>query len=66
MSQNEQQSKFELFSESNPGLHWFCFATLCDWLKKNSRHILILFNYNAANSQMQVLRVKLVITELSL
>ena len=26
--------KFQLSVESNPGLHWFCFTTLCDWSRK--------------------------------
>ena len=24
-------SNFQFSVESNPGLHWFCFTTLCDW-----------------------------------
>ena len=32
-------SNFQLSVESNPGLHWFCFTTLCDW----SRNLAPLF-----------------------
>ena len=33
-------SGFQLSVESNPELLWFCFTALCDWFKKNSRHLI--------------------------
>ena len=34
-------SNFQLNTESNPELNWFCFTSLCDW-SRNIRYPLLL------------------------
>ena len=51
------QRNFALIVYSNPGFHWFCSTSLCDWSKKITHHPLNLSGCKTTTNRKSVSRV---------